>query len=98
MIAVIPILLFIFVMTIAISAILNGWVLSILWGWFIVPHFGLPALSIPVAIGIALVVSMLAPYVHNKYDEDNDKLAALSAVFIRPFIALLIGWVTLQFV
>ena len=27
-------------------AILRGWVLSILWGWFMVPVFGLPALGI----------------------------------------------------
>lgn len=39
--------------------ILSGYVLSVLWGWFIVPTFGLPLLTIPVAIGVMLVVAYL---------------------------------------
>ena len=42
-----------------VSCLLRGWVLSILWRWFMVPTLGLPALSVPQAIGIALVVGML---------------------------------------
>ena len=38
------------------STIFCGWVLKILWGWFIVPTFGLPILSIPSAIGFSLVI------------------------------------------
>ena len=30
-----------------VSVIWNGYVLSILWGWFFVPALGLPPLSIP---------------------------------------------------
>lgn len=41
------------------SAIFNGYALSVLWGWFIVPTFGLPALAVAPAIGVALVVSYL---------------------------------------
>lgn len=43
----------------AISFILNGYVLSVLWGWFIVPTFGAPELGIVPAIGLVLVVGIL---------------------------------------
>lgn len=42
-----------------VASIFGGWVLTVLWRWFIIPTFGLPALSIPLAIGINLVVGHL---------------------------------------
>ena len=30
----------------ALASLLNGWVLSVLWGWFFVPTFGMPELSL----------------------------------------------------
>lgn len=44
---------------ITVSALINGFVLSILWGWFIVPTLGLPPLSLIEALWVGLVVSML---------------------------------------
>lgn len=41
------------------GAMMNGWALSKLWSWFIVSTFALPALTIPAAIGVALVVNYL---------------------------------------
>jgi hypothetical protein len=38
------------------SAIYSGYVLSVMWDWFIVSHFGLKALPIPFAIGLALII------------------------------------------
>lgn len=39
------------------SSVLNGWVLSILWGWFLVPTLKLPPLTVVQAIGIAMVIT-----------------------------------------
>ena len=36
--------------------ILQGWVLTLLWGWFAVPLFGLPPLSLAPAIGLMVLV------------------------------------------
>ena len=47
----------------------RGYVLSVLWAWFIVPLFGLPALSIPLAIGLMVIVSMA----RGDYAESFDK-------------------------
>jgi len=83
-----------------VSAAYSGFALSILWGWFIVPVFSLPKLSILTAIGLSMVASFLTqPY---KYSEDNrdpdEKLkeSSLSA-FIKPTAALFIGWVVTLF-
>lgn len=41
------------------TVFLRGWAFSVLWGWFVVKQFDLPAISIPLAIGISLIVSYL---------------------------------------
>jgi len=51
-------LIVIFVVPI-VAMILNGYILSIMWGWFIVPVFEVKELSIAYAIGISITVAML---------------------------------------
>lgn len=47
-----------FITWIILTACLNGWAASILWGWFVVPFFvGAPELTVPLAIGLNLVIS-----------------------------------------
>ena len=87
---------FLFVI-VAFSAALNGFVLTKLWAWFIVPTFGLPALSIPVAIGIALIVGRLVPPIKNKEEEKKSFNVAMMEVIAPPFAALLIGWIVTLF-
>jgi hypothetical protein len=36
-------------------AILHGYVISVLWSWFMVPAFSVPKISIPMAIGLVLL-------------------------------------------
>ena len=47
------------VVTIVGGWLLSGWVLTILWGWFIVPTFRQPQLGIAPALGVALIVRYL---------------------------------------
>lgn len=87
------------------SYILNGWALSILWAWYIAP-FGLPPLTIPRAIGIALVVGFLTNGLRTKQCKDNrsrdekreDALGLCIAGILSPLITLFIGWIVYQFV
>ncbi|TSC81867.1 MAG: hypothetical protein G01um101420_780 [Parcubacteria group bacterium Gr01-1014_20] len=46
----------------ALSSLLRGWVLSILWGWFMVPTFGLPELGVVPAIGMMFTITFLFQY------------------------------------
>lgn len=81
---------------IALSAILNGWVLSILWKWFMVPTLGLPDISLASAIGIALVISYLTYQpvdCEPKERETGEKVVYLGMLVLRPFFVLFFGWI-----
>ena len=76
------------------AAMINGWALAKLWSWFIVTTFGLPALSIPAAIGLAMVVSYLTQHLDDKKSEDSywDILVkGAVAATLKPLFALLFG-------
>lgn len=88
------------VATIAAAAALKGWVLTVLWGWFVVPVFHLPQLSLPAAIGLSAIVGYLtrenvdavAPVRTRK-----QKLGRAAFVWSGPFAALGFGWIVHQF-
>jgi hypothetical protein len=46
---------FVGIFAFVISSIVQGYVLVILWGWFVMPFFSAPKLSIPIAIGLTIV-------------------------------------------
>lgn len=74
-----------------VAAILRGWALSILWGWFAMPVFGLPALGIAQAMGVALTIGILThQYVPNK---DKETWQPFATMLCAPFLGLLIGWI-----
>ena len=91
-----------FVPLMVVGAILNGYALSITWGWFMVPTFGLPELGIAQAIGIALVVGFLTKHVPfsdmEKAKEPIQRLTnSVVHTLLRPLLVLGMGWVILQF-
>ena len=95
-------IVFLFVVVIPAAIIMNGWILSIMWGWFIVPLFHLPELTIPYAIGISSVAGLfMNKSTQNKIDEGifSEKLIkALSVTFLVPLMVLGFGWIVLQFI
>jgi hypothetical protein len=80
------------------SAIWHGYVFSVLWGWFAVPAFGLPALSLAMSIGIALLVNY-ATYHRVTVPENPDKsqqdkiVDSIAHIITYPLIVLFMGWV-----
>lgn len=78
------------------ASLLNGWVLTKLWSWFIVPVFSAPQLSIPAAIGLYLVVSFIT-HQYIKDEEDEEFILKTARAFgfstFRPLVALLIGYI-----
>ncbi len=90
-----------FVVAIPAGIIMNGWVLSVLWGWFVVPLFHLPELTIPYAIGISTVIGLFKKSTTDQNDkrEFYEKLIeALIITFIAPLLTLGFGWIILQFI
>ena len=76
------------------ASILNGWALSKLWSWFIVTTFGMPVLSIPAAIGFAMVVTYLTHQMSDKESKDEywqTLVKGAIAATIKPLFALLFG-------
>lgn len=86
-----------FIIIWALSSMWSGYVLSILWGWFVVPTFGLPSLSVVTAIGIAIVVSYLTHQIYTGREEKkewSEKFADMIGYgILKPLIALGFGWV-----
>lgn len=86
-----------YIVVLIVSAVWGGYVLTVLWGWFIVPVFELPALTIPHAIGLAMVVTYLTYQADFKTEETRSEMkqfaTACAYVFIKPAIALGIGWI-----
>ena len=87
------------------SYIVNGWVLAVLWRWFAVP-LGLPSLTVPYAIGVALIVGFLTHQQSSPRGKDDrtqdekvaDGIAALLYSFVGPLFTLGIGWIVTQFI
>ena len=84
-----------FVVVVFLSSVWSGYALSILWGWFIVSAFHAPALSIPAAIGVSMIVSYMT-YHGTPTDKDKsftDKMIEGIAMGIaRPALTLFAGW------
>lgn len=82
-------------------AIWNGYVLSVLWGWFIVTTFEARPLTIPAALGIAAVLGYLTHQVEEYTDKDKSTLERFTQTILvglfRPAFALAFGWIVYRF-
>ena len=77
-----------------VMTIIHGWVLTVLWGWFIVPAFNVPKLSIVVAIGISIIISMFRGYTTNSKEQTlEEKIGTIVGIILSPFLALLFGYI-----
>ena len=81
----------------ALFCIYNAWVLTILWGWFIVP-LGVKSLSIPHAYGFTLVTGLILSNRGVKENKDKEDWTSSIIVWILlPAVALLFGWIAVGF-
>lgn len=84
----------------ALGVIWRGYAFSVLWGWFVMPYFGVAALSIPVAIGLTMVVSFLTYQFTHTEDNRSSREKIIEGITIgllHPAFALLFGWVVTLF-
>lgn len=79
----------------------NAYVGSTIWAWFIVPTFGLPALTMPQAWGVSLLVSMWTKQIHTCKSADErttaEKIGEMIGAMIGPWAFLLFGWICHNF-
>lgn len=87
------------------GALWSGYVLSVLWGWFVVSQFpDAPRLSVVGAMGISIIVNYLtyhndaASSKANDRRTTKDKLVEAGALLVlRPLFALALGYVVYLF-
>lgn len=85
------------------AVLIRAWALVTLWGWFVVPVFaGAPVITMPVAIGISLIVGMFTQHLQDKVaDPKKSKSEAITDSIARavlsPVITVVFGWIALQF-
>lgn len=75
----------------------EGYVGSVLWGWFAVPTLHLPPITWLQAVGLSLVATAIFPRHISDSDGDDktpEQLIAgvLTRMFLAPAILLLMGW------
>ena len=73
-----------------------GFVLQQLWGWFVVPTFAVPGLSLPIAIGLWLTAGLLARQ-HVPSKEGESFWMPYLRSFLSPAFVLAIGWCVTRF-
>lgn len=81
------------------SILANGFVISVLWGWFVVPVFGLPVLGVAQSIGLGVLVALVCPQPAQRKKVEGEKPdgSALISALLMPWMALLIGWIVTLF-
>lgn len=81
----------------ALFAIYNAWVLSILWAWFIVP-LGVKSLSIAHAYGLTLVTGLILSNRGIKENKNQDDwISSVITWLLIPLVALFFGWIAVGF-
>jgi hypothetical protein len=78
------------------TSILNGYVLSLLWSWFLVPTFHIPALNIPQAIGISIIVHKLT-YFYQGSSSIPKPWESIGVALFAPLFTLCTGWIVRMF-
>ena len=78
-----------------IMAVSQGFVISTLWEWFIVPAFGLPSIGILSAIGFSLLAFILCPTPPIPSEDESRKHVFMQ--LIKPWFYLFIGYIVKLF-
>lgn len=77
-----------------IQPILNGWVFTILWKWFIVSTFGMKLITIPQGIGLAVFICFITYRADNNNKNDESYLGLeIIMSLIYPIVFLIYGWI-----
>lgn len=86
----------IYVALLIFGAVLDGWILSTLWNWFVVSFFHLAQLPVYYAMGFVLIVLLFRKELI--YEMKPSKfsglywLKLLLSITLNPILALCIGW------
>jgi hypothetical protein len=80
------------------SLIFNGYTLSFLWKWFIIPMFNLPDFSLPHFIGLSLTISFLTMRIDVREKFKDEHSRELKMILVKPVLVLILGWIIQLFI
>jgi hypothetical protein len=90
-----------FPVVLLISTLWGGWVLSVVWNWFMPQIFGLPTLTLIQAIAASLIIGWLAKARVPPDTKEKDALKALVEAYTRAFMepawVLAFAWIIQHF-
>ena len=72
------------------AAVWDGWILRLLWHWFVSPVFGIRDLRIPEAIGITIITHYLAS---SPRKSDKGLMVAMLDAILGSLFILVVGWI-----
>ena len=84
-----------YIIATAYLALSYGYVLMVLWGWYVVPQFGLPSLTLAIAVGLIMAFGALRGFKMPPLENPGIP-QVVGAVLVGPWPLLLIGWAALQ--
>ena len=81
------------VFALTVAVLLNAVVLSWLWEWFVAKKFGVSSLSVAHSAGI-FAIAMLFTATYRKATAEKEAAIEYFFIFyIRPLVALALGWI-----
>lgn len=83
-----------FLLALTVYPFLYGWALSVLWGWFVVPVFGAPQITVWYAYGLTLVAAMITGQTARVNGENKKaEWSTVIATMLSPLVIVFIGWI-----
>lgn len=87
------------------GTLMNGWALSTIWNWFMVPIFTLPALTLWQAMGVSMVFELFTGTNRAKKNSSDTSgktytevlVESLALVILVPLASVVVAWIVLQF-
>lgn len=77
-------------------AILRAWVMTVIWGWYVISAFGMTPLRMVYAFGLAMLVHEMTPKYHMK--DDRKWRAIITAGILGPLGTLAVAWIGTFFI
>ena len=92
-----PIMTIVVLVVVLPLALYQAWVLTILWGWFVIPVFNVAPLQFGYAYGLLLILYLLNPPVPKKRKNEFSLGEAYGVGIVGPTCSLAVGWLVKTF-
>jgi hypothetical protein len=73
-------------------ALLRGWVIALLWGWYVADYFDLSPLTVVEAVGLGVLASVFLSRPPTEEEKERGVAEDILYAAMFPLLALLFGW------